>query len=77
MEVRVWDSLAGGRPLARLCGHHKTVTSLALASHGSRLASASLDKHIKLYEVSTYKLVHTIDQPNPIFSLAISVSIQQ
>lgn len=42
--VKVWDSLNGGKLLATLCHHHKTVTSLCFASDHGRFLSASLDK---------------------------------
>jgi len=71
-EVRVWDALAGGKLLARLCQHHKTVTCLCLASDSRRLLSGSLDRHVKVYDVSTYKPVHTIDYTSPVLSLAVS-----
>jgi len=71
-EVRVWDALAGGRLLAKLCQHHKAVTCLHLASDGRRLLSGSLDRHVKVYDVSTYRTVHTIDYTSPILSLAVS-----
>ncbi|XP_022184719.2 U3 small nucleolar RNA-associated protein 15 homolog [Nilaparvata lugens] len=71
-EVRVWDAFAGGRLLSKMCHHHKTVTSLCLASNGTRILSGSLDRHVKVYNVSTYQPVHTFDYPNSILSVGIS-----
>ncbi|XP_014272973.1 U3 small nucleolar RNA-associated protein 15 homolog [Halyomorpha halys] len=71
-EIRVWDALAGGRLLARVSQHHKTITCLGLASSGSRLVSGSLDRHVKIYDVSTYKAVYNLDYPNAILSLGVS-----
>lgn len=73
-EIRVWDALAGGRLLARVSQHHKTITSLCLASNNTRLLSGSLDRHVKIYDVSTYKVVHNLDYSNAILSLGVSVS---
>ncbi|KAL1117538.1 hypothetical protein AAG570_003854 [Ranatra chinensis] len=73
-EIRVWDALAGGRLIARVSQHHKSITSICLASNGSRLLSASLDRHVKIYDVSTYKVVHNIDHPNSILSLGVSAN---
>lgn len=42
--VKVWDTVAGGRLLANLENHHKTVTSLCYSSSYQRLVSASLDR---------------------------------
>lgn len=73
-ELRVWDVLCSGRLLARVSHHHKTITCLALASNGSRLISGSLDRHVKIYDVSNYKVVHNIDYPNVVLSVGVSVS---
>ncbi|XP_052867282.1 U3 small nucleolar RNA-associated protein 15 homolog [Anopheles cruzii] len=71
-SVNVYDALAGGRKLAQLSQHHKTVTCLQLASDGKRLFSGSLDRHVKVYDIATYQVVHTIDSSNAILSLGIS-----
>uniref|UniRef100_A0A1B6D9D7 U3 small nucleolar RNA-associated protein 15 homolog n=1 Tax=Clastoptera arizonana TaxID=38151 RepID=A0A1B6D9D7_9HEMI len=71
-EVRIWDALAGGRLLAKLCHHHKTVTCLHLATENKRLLSGSLDRHVKVYDISSYQVVHTLDYSSAILSLAIS-----
>lgn len=34
--------------------------------------SASLDRHVKIYDISTFKVVHNIDFPNAVLSMAIS-----
>uniref|UniRef100_A0A0A9Z7V6 U3 small nucleolar RNA-associated protein 15 homolog n=3 Tax=Lygus hesperus TaxID=30085 RepID=A0A0A9Z7V6_LYGHE len=71
-ELRVWDALCSGRLLARVSHHHKTITCLALGSNGSRLFSGSLDRHVKIYDISTYKVVHNIDYSNAILSIGVS-----
>lgn len=71
-EIKVWDIFNGGKLLANISQHHKTVTTLRLASNGSRLVSASLDRHVKIYDISTFKAVHNIDFPNAILSMGIS-----
>lgn len=35
--------------------------------------SSSLDRHVKIYDVSTYQVVHTLDYPNALLSVAASV----
>ena len=70
----MWDAIAGGRLLAKLMHHHKTVTCLHLASDNKRLMSGSLDRHVKVYDVSTYQAVHTIDYTSSILALGVSVS---
>lgn len=34
--------------------------------------SGSLDRHVKVYDISTYNVIHTIDYPSAVLSLAIS-----
>ncbi|XP_071100643.1 U3 small nucleolar RNA-associated protein 15 homolog [Haliotis cracherodii] len=70
--IKVWDALAGGRLLATLTNHHKTVTALAFCSKYQRLLSASLDRHVKIYDVASYQVVHTLDYPGAILSLAVA-----
>lgn len=70
-SFKVWDVLAG-RLLAKIIQHHKTVTCLRLASENKRLLSGSLDRHVKVYDISTYNVIHTIDYPSAVLSLAIS-----
>nr|SVE76999.1 EOG090X05X9 [Daphnia lumholtzi]SVE77597.1 EOG090X05X9 [Daphnia lumholtzi]SVE78225.1 EOG090X05X9 [Daphnia lumholtzi]SVE78854.1 EOG090X05X9 [Daphnia lumholtzi] len=71
-ELRVWDMLAGGRLLARVSQHHKTITCLHLASDGKRLVTGGLDRHAKIYDVQSYQVVHTLDFPSPVLSLGIT-----
>lgn len=69
--------LAGGRLLARVSQHHKTITCLHLASDGKRLVTGGLDRHAKIYDVQSYQVVHTLDFPSPVLSLGITVRIGQ
>lgn len=71
-EIKIWDTIAGGKLLGSICQHHKTVTCLKLASDNKRLLSASLDRHVKVYDVATFQNVHTIDFPNAVLSLGVS-----
>ncbi|XP_046871635.1 U3 small nucleolar RNA-associated protein 15 homolog [Hypomesus transpacificus] len=70
--VKVWDLLKGGQPLVSLKNHHKTVTCLCLSSNGERLLSASLDRHVKVYNTTNYKVVHNFDYAASILSLALT-----
>lgn len=71
-EIKVWDAFAGGRLLAKISQHSKTVTCMKLASNGKRLLSGSLDRHVKFYDTTNYQTVHTMDFSSPILSLGIS-----
>ncbi|KAG8011832.1 U3 small nucleolar RNA-associated protein 15-like protein [Nibea albiflora] len=70
--VKVWDLLKGGQPLVSLKNHHKTVTCLSLGSNGQRLLSASLDRHVKVYNTTNYKVVHNFDYAASILSLGLA-----
>ena len=73
--IRVWDIVAGGRCIRALSNHQKTVTAISFDAHASRLLTGGLDQMVKVYDVSTYKVVHTMRYPAPILCLAISVRI--
>ncbi|EPT03787.1 hypothetical protein FOMPIDRAFT_1046817 [Fomitopsis schrenkii] len=70
--LRAWDLVAGGRCIRAFSNHQKTVTALAFDTSASRLLSGGLDQMVKVYDVSTYKVVHTMRYPAPILCLAVS-----
>ncbi|GFQ79209.1 u3 small nucleolar RNA-associated protein 15 homolog [Trichonephila clavata] len=70
-SLKVWDPVAG-RMLAHVIPHHKAITSLCFASNGRRLMSASLDRHVKIYDITSYEVVHTLTYPSPILSVAVA-----
>ncbi|KAF9485314.1 WD40 repeat-like protein [Pholiota conissans] len=70
--LRVWDIVAGGVCTRALSNHQKTVTALTFNSTGNRLLTGSLDHMVKVYDVSTYKVVHTMRYPAPVLCLAVS-----
>lgn len=71
--LRVWDLVAGGKCMRAMSNHQKTVTSLAFDANAGRLLTGGLDQMVKVYDVSTYKVVHTMRYPAPVLCLAISV----
>lgn len=70
--IKVWDALAGGKLLKQICCHHKSITTLGFCSNFQRLLSGSLDRHIKMYDISTYQVVHTLDYAGSVLSAAVS-----
>lgn len=76
-QLCVWD-LVGGKLLRRLSNHQKTVTSVLVspmtgANGGApRLLSGSLDGHVKVYELDSYKVTHASKYPAPILSMGLS-----
>lgn len=74
--LRVWDIVAGGRCTRALSNHQKTITAMSFNGDASRLLTGGLDHMVKVYDVSTYKVVHTMRYPSPILCLAVSVCVQ-
>ena len=69
--LTIWDILTG-RILQAVSAHSKTVTALRADASGAHLFSASLDRTVKAYEVSTCKVVAAIKYDAPLTRLAIS-----
>eukprot|EP00741_Cyanophora_paradoxa_P016521 tig00020927_g15952.t1 len=70
--VRLWDVLAGGRLLQTFSNHQKTITALCLDRAGSRLLSGGADQMVKVYDTTSFAVVHTLKFSAPILSLALS-----
>ncbi|GAB1605171.1 U3 small nucleolar RNA-associated protein 15 homolog [Argonauta hians] len=70
--IKVWDALAGGKLLTNICHHHKSITSLGFCKDYKRLLSGSLDRHVKMYDTVSYKVVNTFDYPGAVLSVAVS-----
>eukprot|EP00904_Undaria_pinnatifida_P006836 jgi/Undpi1/3282/HiC_scaffold_15.g06656.m1 len=73
-EVKVWDVLGGrgGRLLHTLANHQKTVTCLALDGTGTRLLSGGLDRHVKIYNLENFKVVHMLKYQAPVLALVLA-----
>jgi len=72
-ELKVWDILGGGRLMRTLSNHQKTITDLCFDSSYSRILTASLDHHVKIYNVEDYKVVHSVKYPAPLLCVGLSV----
>jgi len=70
--VKIWDILGGGRVLENIESHQKTVTCLCLDAERSRLFTGSLDRNIKIFSTTTYKLIHSIKYSSPVLCMGIS-----
>eukprot|EP00911_Craspedida_sp_UC1_P000938 UC1_evm1s708 len=70
--IRVWDALGTGRLLASFSNHQKAITSLQFDSDHKRLISGGLDRHVKVYDVASWKVVHAFKEPAPILDLALA-----
>lgn len=69
-EISVLD-LVAGKPLTLIKNHQKTVTSLSLASHGTRLVSGGLDGHVKIYETAAWNFVAGSKYSSPVLSVNV------
>lgn len=69
-QVAVLDVTAG-RPIHMIRNHQKTVTSLCLASQGSRVISGGLDGHMQVFETTGWNVVAGSKYPSPILSLCV------
>lgn len=69
-QISILDIVAG-KPLQILKTHQKTVTSLCLASRGTRLVSGGLDGHIKIFETLGWNIVYGSKYPSPVLSTSV------
>ncbi|VDD92080.1 unnamed protein product [Enterobius vermicularis] len=74
--IKLWNISVGGKLLYTLHNHHKTVTSLCLASNGNTLLSGGLDKRINVYRLDSgdFSLIHAFTMPAPVFALSVSLN---
>ena len=75
--MKVWDVLSGGNLVHTLSNHQKTITSLAFNGSNTRILSGSLDQQVKIYDVESYKVTHSVKYSAPILSVAISVCLKE
>ncbi|KAF6823088.1 small nucleolar ribonucleoprotein complex subunit [Colletotrichum musicola] len=69
-HVSVLD-LVAARPVHQIANHQKTVTSLSLASNGTRLVTGGLDGHVKVFETTAWNVVSSTKYPSPILSMRV------
>lgn len=72
-EIKLWNAITGEPLPVVIKGHSAGVTSLAFSHDGKRLASASHDKTIKVWDLTTGKEMLALKgHANAIFSVAFS-----
>uniref|UniRef100_A0A914PC24 Uncharacterized protein n=1 Tax=Panagrolaimus davidi TaxID=227884 RepID=A0A914PC24_9BILA len=74
LVVKIWDLSCGGRFVHALAHHHKTVTSVAFATNGTRLITGGLDRWVNIFSLDSgdYRLIYSTKVANSVLSLAIS-----
>ena len=70
--LRVWDLTMGGRCVAAMSNHQKTVTCATFDGEQRRLLTGGLDQMVKVYDVENWNVVHTMRYSAPVLSLAMS-----
>jgi hypothetical protein len=80
--VALWDIVGGGRLLRRLTNHQKTVMSVSVVDvkdregrESVRLLSSSLDGHVKVYDLDTFKVAYAYKYPAPVMAAAVSPNL--
>ena len=71
--VKIWDVLSGGRLLHTIANHQKTVTQVCLDSQARRLLTASLDRHVKVFDTESYRVMHSMKYSESVRAMALSV----
>lgn len=71
-DIKAWDAVAGGRQVANISQHTKTVTCLNVTADGRHLISGSLDRHVKFFNTTNYQMIHKLDYTNSVLSLGVS-----
>lgn len=69
-QISVLD-LVAGKPLQLLKNHQRTITSLCLATNGTRLVSGGMDGHLKIFETAGWNVVAGSKYPSPILSVNV------
>eukprot|EP00798_Chlamydomonas_sp_ICE-L_P020921 gene20921-27769_t len=78
-QLCVWDLVSGGKLLRRLTNFQKTVTCVRLSpmagpdsAASPRMITGSLDGHVKIFELDTFKVTHASKYPAPVTAIGIS-----
>lgn len=71
-QIKVWDLLSGGKLLASISPHHKTITSLCLSGAGKYLVSGSLDRQVHWIDLASFKTVYTMQYPASVMAVGVA-----
>lgn len=70
--VKIWDLIAGGQLLQSLVPHQKTISSLWTSCDGRFLLTGSLDHHVKVIDLTSYKVIHSWSFSSAVISIALN-----
>lgn len=71
--VKIWDISAGGKLLQIIECHQKTISCMALSSDGRFLLTGSLDRQVKVINLSSYEIVGSFKFEAAVMSLSVNV----
>ena len=71
-DVKVWDIAGGGRNLARISPHHKTITCLCVESSGN-VVSGSLDRQAKRLDMQNFQVTGSLSFPSSLLSVGVDI----
>lgn len=74
LSVKIWDLSCGGRFVHSLEQHHKTITSIAFASNGTRILTGGIDRRLNVFSLDSgdYRLLHSKKMSSAILGLSVS-----
>uniref|UniRef100_A0A0K0G2B1 U3 small nucleolar RNA-associated protein 15 homolog n=1 Tax=Strongyloides venezuelensis TaxID=75913 RepID=A0A0K0G2B1_STRVS len=72
--IKLWDMTMSHKEIHVFENHHKTVTSLCLATKNKKLVSGGLDKRINIFNIASgdFKLIYQMSTLAPVLTLAMS-----
>ncbi|TQS36906.1 hypothetical protein Golomagni_02635 [Golovinomyces magnicellulatus] len=70
-QIAAAADVVAGKPLQILKNYQKTVTSLCLASNGTRLVTGGLDGHVKIFETMGWNNVYGSKYSSPVLTVNV------
>ncbi|XP_037039954.1 U3 small nucleolar RNA-associated protein 15 homolog [Bradysia coprophila] len=71
-RVTIWDVFAGGKLLTTLPDRVRNITCLQMACNGSRLLSGGWDQEVHIFDMTTFRIVHSLHFLHKICSVAVT-----
>lgn len=65
-----WDISIDGKLLHSMSPHQKTITSIAYTADCSHIITGGLDRHAKIVDLSSYRVIHSFKLASPVMCVA-------
>lgn len=72
--IKFWDISTGGTLIHMMSPHQKTITSLAYNSDHSHIITGGLDRHSKIINISTYRVVKGFKFDSPVMCISCNIN---